>query len=354
MSTNINMMDFPALEFKPDYQDTLRRYEAFWNGGMMDRPIVRIPVWDPTFNGPWYKDNYYTRIHDPIDAVVAGIIGNQRSQIHMGESVPCAHLSFGCDEAAAFCGGDLFFTADNHGTCWSKPWVEDWAKTPVALVEDHPLWLRMQALLDAFATAAQGKMLFRSLDLHTNIDLLLAMRGGEGLCTDLVDCPERIDAAMEQTMSVFDRVYRRCISDYGLPGVTGLWLQCDFACMIGKQQFRRFALPYLEREAEYNQGRVFYHWDGVTALTHTDDLIASKGLRCLSFVPGAGNGDHPDYLDVYEKCQARGKAVAVWGTPDQCKLMHRRLKPDKTVYDVYGVKTVAEAESLLKWFKDNT
>jgi len=352
---SINMTRFSALELKPDYQDALRRYEAFWNGGMADRPVVKITAPNPDFKGPWYPDNYHTRNHAPLDELVAGILRNQYSRVFLGEALPMPMLSFGCDEVAAFCGGELYFTEGDHGTCWSKPWVDGWDKAPpVAVDETRPLWLRMQALLDAYAAAAQGKTLFRPVDLHTHIGILLAMRGAEALCQDLLDCPELVDRALEQSMAVFDRVYTRCCSGFGLPGAAGLWLQCDFSCMISTPMFRRFALPYLEREAEYNQGRVFYHWDGVTALTHTDDLLASKGLYCLSFVPGAGNGDHPDYLDLYEKCQAAGKAIYVWGNPDQCKLMHRRLKPDMTVYDVHGVQSVAEGEELLEWFRRNT
>jgi len=215
------------------------------------------------------------------------------------------------------------------------------------------LWLRMQKLMDMCAESMAGRMLFNPLDLHTNMDLLLAMRGGERLCTDLIDFPDVIDAAMEQTMAVFDRVYSRAYKAYGLPAISGVTLQCDFSCMISTSMFRRFALPYLEREAEYFDGRVSYHWDGVTALTHTDDLIASKGLYVMAFVPGAGNGTHSDYLDLYEKIQKGGKAVAVWGSADEAKLMHKRLRPEKTVYDV-GVSSEAEAEELLEWFKDNT
>jgi hypothetical protein len=351
------MMDCDTLELKPGFQDTLRRLGAFWDGGMEDRPIVRIAVPNPDFDGPLRLDNYHTRIHAPLDGVVANILHNQRAELYLGEALPAPLLSFGCDEIAAFCGGDLFFTETDYGTNWSKPRVDDWAKEPpLAVVEDHPLWLRLQALQDAYAAAARGKTLCKPVDVHTNLGLLAALRGGEGLCMDLMDCPEQVDRMLEQTMGVFDRVYRRSFTAHGLPGVAVgvLWLQCDFSCLISAPQFRRFVLPYLEREAEYNQGRVLYHWDGVTALTHTDALIAAKGLYCLSFVPGTGNGEHTDFLDVYEKVQAGGKAVLVWGTPDQCKLMHRRLKPDMTVYDVHGVKTVAEGEALLEWFKKNT
>jgi hypothetical protein len=117
--------------------------------------------------------------------------------------------------------------------------------------------------------------------------------------------------------------------------------------------FRRFVLPYLEREADYFGGRVFYHWDGLTALTHTEDLINSKGLYAMAFVPGAGHGPHADYCELYKKIQKGGKAVAVNGTIDEVKYMHSQLMPDKTVYDVYA-GSEKEAEDILKWFKRNT
>ena len=117
--------------------------------------------------------------------------------------------------------------------------------------------------------------------------------------------------------------------------------------------FKRFALPYLEQEAAYNNGRVVYHWDGVTAMTHTDDLISSKGLYVMAFVPGAGNGDHADFLDLYAKVQKGGKAVAVGGSPDAVKHMHKYLKPNKTMYHTYA-GSVGEAQELLDWFEKNT
>jgi hypothetical protein len=206
--------------------------------------------------------------------------------------------------------------------------------------------------MDKCAEAMRGKMIFRSIDLHSNLDLLLAMRGGEKLCLDLIDNPEIIEKALEQSIEIFGYFYNETAKKYNLPAVNGMYLQCDFSCMVSPPMFRRFVLPYLEREAEYGKGRIFYHWDGVTALTHTDDLIASK-LYVLEFVPGAGNGNHTDYLELYAKIQRSGKAVSVWGTPDEIKYMHKYLKPDKTIYRT-NTNTLKEAENLLDWFKKNT
>jgi 5-methyltetrahydrofolate--homocysteine methyltransferase len=301
-----------------------------------------------------FTDNYYTRIHEPVDEVVRGLTNNAYGRVYLGEALPQPYLSFGCDEIAAFCGGTLSFTEDDHETCWSDPFVEDWDEfMPIKLLEDNALWLRMQEFMDKCAAAMEGKMLFSPMDLHTNADLLLALRGAEKLCLDLKDRPGVVDMCMEQTMDVFKEIFERGYKRYNLPGVNGVHLQCDFSCMISTDMFRRFVLPYLEREAEYFNKRVFYHWDGVNALTHTDDLIASKGLYLMAFVPGAGRGGHPDYLELYEKIQKRGKAVSVWGNADEAKFMHKRLKPEKTVYDVH-VGSEREGVELLKWFKDNT
>jgi len=52
-------------------------------------------------------------------------------------------------------------------------------------------------MLEFYRRAADrlsGKMLLAHLDLHTNMDLLAALRGPERLCLDLLDQPEVIDA----------------------------------------------------------------------------------------------------------------------------------------------------------------
>jgi 5-methyltetrahydrofolate--homocysteine methyltransferase len=129
-------------------------------------------------------------------------------------------------------------------------------------------------------------------------------------------------------------------------------LQCDFSYMISPAMFRRWVLPALEEEAEIVR-HVVYHWDGPGALVHTKDLVASRGLHTLSYVPGDGRGSHLDYLDLLKRVQAGGKAVQVWGTPEQLKLLHRELRPEKTMYCT-NAETQTEAEELVEWMTRNT
>ena len=349
------MVDFENLELKRDYQDTKKRFDAFWDGGMIDRPILLIFGMDPDCNEPLEANSYYTRIHSPLEDVVRVTIENTRKQLFLGEAMPYSDLSFGPDETAAFCGGSLEFKSGGWDTNWSVPFVKDWRdEMPVSLKPDNKLWVRMQKLMDMCDEAMRGIMMFSALDLHTNLDMLAAMRGGEQLCYDLIDCPDVIDEAMEQTMAVFGELYERAYRRYNLPGPCFMpMLQCDFSYMIGSGMFRRFVLPYVEREAAYFNNRVFYHWDGKGALVHADDLIASKSLYLFGYVPGTGQGTHADYLELYGKIQKAGKAVMVSGSFEECQYLHKRLKPEKTVYVVY-VKSEKEAESAITWFKHNT
>jgi hypothetical protein len=202
-------------------------------------------------------------------------------------------------------------------------------------------------------------------DLHTNMDLLAAIREPQRLCMDMLDCPELIDRAMQDSRAIFKQLWSAltrvggmdktgyCLESHALYSREGsATLQCDFSIMMSPAMFRRWVLPALEEEAEIVK-HVVYHWDGPGALVHMQDLLASRGLHTLSFVPGDGHGDPVDYLELLKKLQTGGKAVHVWGTIEQCKVMHQELRPEKVFYCTQA-ETQEEAEEVLEWFVKHT
>jgi hypothetical protein len=298
-----------------------------------------------------------------MDEIVDGMLRSAEATFYGGEAIPAGWLSFGPDEIAVFCGAELAWSDDSGDTNWSVPCVENWEDAlPLRLREDHPLWLRMLELYRRAAERTAEKMLLAPLDLHTNMDLLAALRGPQRLCLDLLDCPELIDRAMADARAIFRQVWQEiaragqmdeggyCHLAYSMEGAAVL--QCDFCCMVSPEMFGRWVLPAVEEEAEIVRHAV-YHWDGPGALVHTDALLASKGLYALSYVPGAGRGSHMDYLDLLQRVQVGGKAVQVCGSPDEIKQMHRELRPDRAIYCT-GTGSQAEAEQLLEWFVKNT
>ena len=351
-----------SLEFKPDIEEAARRWDAFYAGEIIDRPVICVTAPREGKQGA-RGSSYHERVYGDMDDIIKRAIISGEATYYGGEAVPATWLSFGPDEVAVFTGAELKWSQDSGDTNWSVPYVEDWEKAlPLRIQEDHPLWKRMLEFYRRAADLTAGKMLLVSLDLHTNMDLLAAIRGPQRLCLDLIEEPDMIDKAMVDSMAIFRKVwydiskagrmdeFGYCHGMYSMEGAATL--QCDFSCMISPAMFRRWVLPALEEEAEIVR-HVTYHWDGPGALVHTDDLTASKGLHALSYVPGTGYGSHKDYIELFKRVQKGGKAVQVSGSPEEIKAMHRELKPNLVYYSTW-VRSQKEAEELLNWFVKNT
>lgn len=352
------------LSFKPDLAEAAARWEAYYAGEIIDRPIVCITAPRdrnrPTAHRITYHDLVFGDLNDALDRALEAA----ENTYYGGESIPSFYPSFGPDAIAAFCGAELHWSEDSGDTNWSVPFVERWEDAlPLRIDEEGPRWKRLMELCRRAAERLEGKMLINSLDLHTNMDLLSAVRGPERLCFDLIEQPEMIDEAMKSARAIFPRLWQAvaeaakmeergyCHATYSMEGAA--ILQCDFAYLIGPEMFDRWVLPALEEEAEIVK-HVYYHWDGMRAVVqHFDSVVGSRGLHTMQFQPGDGGGDPITHLDLYKRIQARGKAVVFWGSHDELKLAHRELKPELTMYEAWA-SSPGEAEALLKWFVDKT
>ena len=354
------------LKFKPDLDAAARRWEAYFAGELIDRPLVCVtaPLEGKTAPpGPWYREHMY----GDLDQVIDTNLEIAACRYYGGEAIPSMWMSFGCDEVAAYCSeGTLHFNDDSAGTNWSKPFVDDWETAlPFRINENNPLWQRMLEFYRKAAIKTDGKILLNHIDLHTNAGLLLAARGADRLCTDMVDQPEMIDRAMESARKIHPEIWRRIVEAgkmderghahimYSMEGV-GV-VSCDFCCMIGPEMFRRWVLPAYEEEAALVQ-HAFHHWDGPGALTHEADILAIKGFHTIGYVPTCGHNQrlaHVREMPLMHRIQQAGKAIHFCGTPDECKHAHRELDPAKVMYCTEA-KSVKEADELLEWFVKNT
>ena len=350
------------LAFKPDLEEAASRWDAFYAGEIIDRPVVCVTAPREGLKGARGSD-YHERAFGDMDDIIERAIVSAEARFYGGEAIPAFQLSFGPDEIAAFAGAGLRWCDYSGNTNWSVPSVEDWEQAlPLGIQAGNSLWQRMLEFYRRAVDRMAGKMLLNPLDLHTNMDLLAAMRGPQRLCMDLISQPEMVDRAMDDARAIFRELWDAttkagkmnefgyCHKNYSMEGAATL--QCDFSCMISPEMFRRWVLPALEEEARIVKHAV-YHWDGPDALIHTDDLLASAGLHTMAYVPGAGRGGHIDHMDLLKRVQKSGKAVEARGTPEEIKAMHRELEPEKVCYFT-GADTQAEAEQLLDWFVENT
>jgi hypothetical protein len=353
-----------SLEFKPDFEEAQRRWLAFWEQELVDRPccVVRAPKDGvEQVGGP----PYMAGAREDFGPIIERVLASCACIYWAGEAIPAYTPSFGPDQMSAWLGAELHFPETDTGTDWVLPCIEDWdAALPFRLNPENYWWRRFLDFCQALGEACRGKVIVSHVDLHSNVDTLLAMRGGQRLCTDMMDIPETIDRAMASVRPLFAPIYDAVYEAAGMEAVGTIgWvpayhpvrtntIQCDFAALIGPSQFRRWALPALEDEAAY-LGHCTYHYDGPECLVHLADICGIRGLDCIQWTPGARNRAFIEWMDLLKGIQSRGTSVWVPCNHEDIKVYHRELEPDKVFYDCWA-PSQKEADAVLKWLVGNT
>jgi hypothetical protein len=352
------------LAYKPDFEDAQRRWDAFWQMQIIDRPVLSIQApkdgVEPVAGPP-----YLAGIDGGHDEIAAQAEAHIAATYWCAEAIPHYEPSFGPDEFAAFVGAELDNSRKEFGTNWVEAFVEDWNEAlPLTLKEDSPIWQGMLDFCRTLARAGQGKFLVGVLDLHGNADLLSAIRTPERLCMDMLDTPELIDRAMLDARRLFAPIFEALYeaSNQAETGCMG-WLpfyargtyattQCDYMALIGPDMGRRFVIPALEEEAAYLD-HTAYHYDGPPALVHLDDILAIKDLDVIQWTPGAGAKPMIEWMDLLKTIQKAGKGLFIGCSADESRAFHRELEPEGVLYSI-SVGSEKEADDLVDWFTQNT
>ena len=352
------------LSFKPDLDQALERWRAFWNQEIIKRPCVAVtapkegvPVRHmPAGQIPPETD--FDRHLDQVEEAMA-------CRVYRGEAIPYFQPSFGPDQVAAFVGARLDWSKNSAETSWSVPFVESWKDVlPLKLGVGNDSWSRMIELCQKAGARGEGKFLVGMLDLHSNLDWLAAIRGPDRLCMDLLDVPDLIQQAMRNVRQLYHETYEALYTAGNMQGRgTCGWLpyycegrfattQCDFSCLLSPAQFREFVLEALAEECESLDHSV-YHYDGATCLQHFDAITGISRLDSIQWTPTAGGPPMMDWLDLLKRFQSTGKSVFVPCSADELKVYHRELEPNLVFYSV-GVGSEQEADELLQWLERNT
>ena len=347
--------------YKKNFEETKRYFRAFWEKAVLDRPLIAVSA---PMNAGAAPPPYLAgaKENDFLPALRQFEIFAENTYF-AGESLPAFDVSLGPDQYAAFLGGEIKFAADG-GTTWvSAFWDEQWEGREIKI--DASKGSYFDRLISGIRTAADfagGRFLVNMADLHGNIDALSAARGPENLCTDLYDCPDEIGRAVGAVADTYPFVIDS-IAAAGRMDANGYigWaptfceekfavLQCDFSCMLSPEMARRYAIPALEREASHLK-RSVYHYDGINALGHLDDILAIKNIDVIQWVPGAGRPRTVEWMDLLRKIQAAGKGLWIYDwTPDEIKKHHKELKPEGLIFQTW-VSTPKEADELVKHLK---
>lgn len=375
------------LELKPDFDESMARYEAFWECSVADRPPVcitlprpgasaeatgnRHPDDDPFAGdlgydagdaaGPAGADDHAARWLN-LERRVADEVRRLESTLFLGDALPVAWPNMGPEIFSAWCGAGYVF---GETTAWSQPSIEIWERdAPGARLDmSHPLFEATLRFTELLIDAGRGRFIVGLTDFHPGGDHLAALRDPAELAIDLIDNPEWVKRTLleaeEDYWRAYDVFYER-IRDAGMPTTSWIHLPAwgrfyipsnDFSALISPAMFEEFFLDGIARECRFLD-RSIYHLDGPDAVRHLDLLLAIPELDAIQFVPGAGNEGFERWLPLYRRIQAAGKGIMIWPRMDELDLVFEHLEPEGVyVSAVRGVRNRSEADEVLERFR---
>jgi hypothetical protein len=354
--------------YKENWDDTKKRFDAFWNMDMLDRCCVAVtslrkePI--PSERGYMVPKNLREKwldmqlLHNNFEFV------NTRTRF-AGEALPNFFLNFGPGVLAAYCGSD--YTLQDQ-TVWfgADHLIKEWRTRPkIALRDDAELYTLTRDTIEYFTEHAHRNYLLSMTDIGGAYDVLASLRGTENLLFDLMDAPEEVVKAVDEVQEAFFTAFTRLHDmlrdrqDGYTCWVQNLWSdkkwnvsQNDFASMISPDMFERYVAPAVLKESAWLD-RCVFHLDGPGMIRHLDCLLAMDSIHAIQWQPtdyfSEDEGVSSEiWVPMFKKIQDSGKGlVLIFVKPQHVERLLKNLSP-KGLFISTSCVTEDEADDLLK------
>ena len=344
-----------SFSLKPDYEKAKKRYEAFWEGEIIDRALVCVPV--PKSSQETVPSKTYPTLEErwkDVDFRAEAKAIELRNYDYLGDALPLTWPNMGPEVFSAWCGCGY-----NYGehTTWSDPCIHNWEEDCDSAVLDmnHELFKLTDRFTDSLLELGKGKFIVGLTDFHPGGDHLAALRDPANLAMDMIENLEWVKKKLSESYpeyyEAYDYFYEKLrAAEMPITSWTPLIHEGryyipsnDFSCMISEEMFQEVFLPGLIDECEFYE-RSIYHLDGPGALRHLDVLLDIPGLNAVQWVPGAGNEGFSRWIDVYKRIQTAGKGMQILGIEiDELPILFENLRPEG-VY-ISGVSGVHDTET---------
>jgi len=346
------------LEFKRDFERVQRRWDRFW-AGENDTPQVGV-VLPKEGVEPADKPPYMSGMTGDFEPVVDQVLAWAQTHEFLGDALPFYVATFGPDHFSSFLGADLRVNPESPTTSWAVPFVEDWDDVEIRFESDGKWWRRTAAFLQALRRRCEGRVLLTATTPVANLDALSAIRGPERLLMDLVECPAKIQRALDQVCGAYEEILDAVceetgaekwgsINRHGMYSTGRIALpQCDFSCMIGPAMFRDFVIPCLERETAVLDAAE-YHLDGPGAIKHLEAICSIAWIDVIQWVPGSGEAQSMDWTSLYRRIDELGKGQIRGGDPETIKRLWDEYESRKLFFRMHA-ETREVAEKALRDF----
>jgi len=344
------------LEYKPDWDQCAERYQAFWDGEIIDRPLIQAfakKSTNETVPKGWWRildEKAWNRPEQTIREVLEFF-----ERTHFGgDAYPMWFPNLGPGAITAFMGNPIHFD-DASDTSWQEHGVLDYARLPFDLDAENPVWVAVQRLTKLIAELSPGRFVAGVCDLGLGADALAAIGGSEQLCLDLLEEPDLVKARLAKLRIAWEKCYGTLFSLLPANNGSCCWLpawspgktyplQNDFSYMISAEMFREFFLEDLAAHCAMLDHPI-YHLDGVGAVKHLDAILEIPSLRAIQWTPGPGN-PLCNGIPMLKKIQDAGKGVFVYAAPNDLDALMESLSPKGIIVNLWA-SSPEEAEALV-------
>lgn len=352
------------FELKPDFEEVLKRYEAWWQCAVIDRPLVSIAFPQPPERRRPVPRKEHANVRDRwMDAEYVAACADAwlSNAVHFADHLPVAWPNLGPEIFSAYYGCEMEY---GERTAWSKPVLADWSESSLEALRldtDGFYFRKTLELTDALIDAGKGKFIVGYTDLHGGGDAIAAFRDPQELLIDTLEHAAAIKRLCDRITTDFLKVYdlfHERLAAAGMPSTT--WCPVtgrgkvhvasnDFSCMISDQAFEDLFIPGIIRECRH-MDRCIYHLDGPQALRFLDRLLDIPEIHAIQWVAGAGHDRWVDWIDVYQRIQSRNKAMQICSVPaGELPLLFESLRPEGVwISSVAGVTNREQADAVLR------
>ncbi len=343
-------MDY-HLGLKEDAGKVIDRFEAFYQGEIIDRALVSMTVRRPDSPGPGARAAFgksgtctepsYRDLEErwlDVEGRAERAARDIGQHEFIGDTLPVIWPNMGPEIFSACCGCGYVFGEE---TAWSEPAIIDWERDgPKARFDpEHPYFRAVLRFTEALIGLSEGRYIVGLTDFHPGGDHLAALRDPANLAMDLIDDPGRVKALLSRSQTeyfdAYDRLYAP-IARAGMPATS--WINapafgrfyipsCDFAALISTRQFEEFFLPGLIDECRFYD-RSIYHMDGPGQIRHLDSILSIPRLNAIQWVPGAGHEELAQWIPLLKRIRSGGKSVMVYCRISELDLVFDNFRPE--------------------------
>lgn len=342
------------LELMRDFEAVADRWDEFWRGES-PTPLIATSVLKPG-STPVEKPGYAVGTEGDLDPIVDQLLAWAETQDFLGAAVPFFYLEFAADHFASLLGADMTFSDHAKGG-WITPFLDDIDNADIRFEREGRWWKQTVEFAQALRAKCDGKLLIASNTLVADLDALAAIRSPQKLLVDMLDKPDAVHRALRQITAAHGEILD-ALSDlldfptYGSITRHGMYArgrvnvpQSDFSCMISRDMFREFCLPYLREEMQ-RLDAAEYHLDGPGAIQHLEAVCEIEELGVIQWQPGAGEAETQDWTQLYDRIDSLGKGQIRLCKPDEAVRIAERTR-DKRLFLALDVQSRAEFEDCV-------